>query len=336
MSATSDTQNQRRVVITGAAGFIGSHLTERCLRRGDVVLGIDNFCDYYDPAIKERNISVAVQNPSFTLARTDIRDVEAIDAIFRRFRPTHVVHLAAMAGVRPSIERPSYYTDVNMNGTVAVLNAAARSRVRQFLFASSSSVYGNNKKTPFAESDPVDYPISPYAASKRAGELFCHSYAHLHNMPVACLRFFTVFGPRQRPDLAISKFLRLAALGEPLPVFGDGSTSRDYTYVDDIVDGIAAAMDYIEDGFDIFNIGGNTPITLAGLLETIQRVIGRELLIDRKPMQPGDVNRTWADLTKSESTFGYMPQTTTETGIKNQWHWYLEQEGARFDGLPIS
>ncbi|MBT8249786.1 MAG: GDP-mannose 4,6-dehydratase [Acidimicrobiia bacterium] len=328
MSVASTTQSQRRVVITGAAGFIGSHLTERCLRLGDVVLGIDNFCDYYDPEIKERNLGAAVEDPSFTLARIDIRDREAVDDLFQRFRPTHVVHLAAMAGVRPSIEQPAYYTDVNLNGTVAILDAAARSRVHQFLIASSSSVYGNNKKTPFAESDPVDYPISPYAASKRSGELFCHSYAHLNEMPVACLRFFTVFGPRQRPDLAISKFLRLASRGEPLPIFGDGSTSRDYTYVDDIIDGVTAAMDYVEDGFEIFNIGGNTPITLAGLLETIERVIGHELIIDRKPIQPGDVNRTWADLTKSESAFGYMPQTSTETGIKNQWQWYLEHETA--------
>ncbi len=319
------TATTRRVAITGAAGFIGSHLTERCLRLGDEVVGVDNFNDFYDPDAKERNIAFALTSDRFDLIRADIRDQEVVSRVFAEFKPTHVVHLAAMAGVRPSIESPAYYTDVNVNGTVSVLEAAAGSQVEQFIFASSSSVYGNNKKTPFSESDPVDYPISPYAATKRAGELISHSYSHLYSMPTACLRFFTVFGPRQRPDLAISKFLRLASEGLPLPIFGDGSTSRDYTYVDDIIDGIMATMEAVGHGFEIYNIGGNKPITLADLLEVIERVIGEPLIIDRKPMQPGDVNRTWADLTKSRRELGYMPQTSTETGIKSQWQWYLDR-----------
>lgn len=315
----------RRILITGAAGFIGSHLTERCLRAGYEVLGVDNFCDFYDPAVKERNLADARTDRRFTLARIDIRDHQGLDDVFDDFRPTHVVHLAAMAGVRPSIERPIYYTDVNVNGTVSVLNAAAGVGVQQILFASSSSVYGNNDKTPFAEADPVNYPISPYAATKRAGELLCHTYAHLNSIPIACLRFFTVFGPRQRPDLAINKFLRMAAESTPLPVFGDGSTSRDYTYIEDIIDGVMAAMDRATAGFDIFNLGGNKPITLEGLLATIERVVGRALIIDRMPMQPGDVTRTWADLTKSSQVLGYLPHTSIETGIKSQWQWYQDQ-----------
>ncbi len=317
----------RRVLITGAAGFIGSHLAERCLRAGYAVLGVDNFCDFYDPAVKERNLADARDDQRFTLARVDIRDHRGLAGVFDDFRPTHVVHLAAMAGVRPSIERPRYYTDVNVNGTVSVLDAAAAVGVEQILFASSSSVYGNNDKTPFAEADPVNYPISPYAATKRAGELLCHTYAHLYSIPIACLRFFTVFGPRQRPDLAISKFLRMASNGTPLPVFGDGSTSRDYTYIDDIIDGVMAAMDKVTTGFDIFNLGGNKPITLEGLLATIERVVGRPLIIERLPMQPGDVTRTWADLTKSSQALGYLPHTSIETGIKSQWQWCQDQAG---------
>jgi UDP-glucuronate 4-epimerase len=228
-----------------------------------------------------------------------------------------------MAGVRPSIENPALYTGVNLDGTVNLLDAAAAQRVGRFVFASSSSVYGNNPKTPFVEEDRVDHPISPYAATKKAGELICHAYHHLHAMPIACLRFFTVFGPRQRPDLAIAKFLRLAAQGRAIPVFGDGSTSRDYTFIEDIVAGVLAALDRAS-GYHVYNLGGSHPVSLSQMIATIERVTGRRLEIDRRPMQAGDVERTWADLSRSRAELGYEPRTTLEAGIARQWSWMGE------------
>lgn len=318
------------VLITGGAGFIGSSLADELLSRGCRVVAVDNFCDFYDPAFKQRNITRAQTSPNYTLVQADIRDRQAVLDTFDQHRPTAVVHLAAMAGVRPSIENPAYYTAVNLDGTVNLLDAAVRIGCKRFSFASSSSVYGNNKKVPFAESDNVDHPISPYAATKKSGELICHAYSHLHGMAIACLRFFTVFGPRQRPDLAISKFLRLVATGKPIPVFGDGSTSRDYTFIDDIVQGIIASMDYCENAitpdntnpkFNIFNLGGSSPVTLAHLISTIEKVVGRTAIIDRKPMQPGDVDRTWADLTHSKAILNYEPTTSLEQGLTRQWQW---------------
>jgi len=230
-----------------------------------------------------------------------------------------------MAGVRPSIANPAYYTAVNLDGTVNLLDAAVAAGAERFLFASSSSVYGNNPKTPFAEADPVDYPISPYAATKKAGELICHSYHHLHRLPIFCLRFFTVFGPRQRPDLAIGKFLRLVAAGKPIPVFGDGSTSRDYTYIDDILAGVAAALalcgSAAAPGYRVYNLGGNHPVSLADLIALVERVTGRKALIDRQPPQPGDVERTWADLTRSGAELAYRPAISLEDGVARQWRW---------------
>lgn len=315
--------NQSTVLVTGAAGFIGSHLVERLLGQGRRVVGLDNFCDFYDPAAKRRNVAGFEGYRDFELVEGDLRDRGAVNRVFERHRPGCVVHLAAMAGVRPSIERPGYYTEVNIDGTVNVLDAAVAAKTERFIFGSSSSVYGNNSKVPFSEEDPVNEPISPYAATKRAGELICHTYSHLYGMPIVCLRFFTVFGPRQRPDLAISKFLRLIDQGQPIPVFGDGTTSRDYTYVDDIVAGVVAAMERVE-RYRIYNLGGNHPVSLSGLIETIERVTGRKAQIQRLPMQPGDVERTWADLSRSEAELGYKPTTSLEEGIAKQWQWYQE------------
>ena len=315
---------QETVLLTGAAGFIGSHVAERLIGEGCAVIGLDNFCDFYDPARKRANVAGLLQAERFTLVEGDIRDRDAVEAAFAAHAPDVVVHLAAMAGVRPSIERPSYYADVNVNGTSVLLDAAVKHNVNRFVFASSSSVYGNNEKVPFSEDDPVDYPISPYAATKRSCELICHTFWHIHRLPIFCLRFFTVYGPRQRPDLAIAKFLRLVAAGEAIPFFGDGSTSRDYSYIDDIVVGVMAAIDRC-DRFGIYNLGGSSPVTLNELVETIGEVVGRPVEIDRRPMQPGDVNRTYADLGRSTPELGYAPTTKLIDGIRRQWAWMREQ-----------
>lgn len=311
------------ILVTGSAGFIGSHLTDRLLAQGCRVVAVDNFNDFYDPALKRRNLQAALAHPDFTLIEADIRDREAVFAAFAQHRPRAVVHLAAMAGVRPSIENPALYTSVNLDGTVHLLDAAVAHQTQRFILASSSSVYGNNEKVPFAEDDPVDHPISPYAATKKATELLAHTYWHLHRLPVFCLRFFTVFGPRQRPDLAIAKFLRLVSEGKPIPMFGDGSTSRDYTYVDDIVSGVLAAIERC-DRYRIYNLGGSEPITLRDMISVVEKVVGKAAKIERLPMQSGDVTRTWADLARSRAELGYQPQTSIEAGIARQWKWMRE------------
>lgn len=315
---------QRPILITGAAGFIGSSLADQLLADGTPVICLDNFCDFYDPAIKRRNIADALKLDHYTLIEADLRDRQVISDIIAQHKPQAIIHLAAMAGVRPSIENPDLYTQVNLNGTVNLLDAAVANGVEKFLFASSSSVYGNNEKTPFAESDNVDHPISPYAATKKAGELICHTYHHLYKLPITCLRFFTVFGPRQRPDLAISKFLKMVGSGKAIPVFGDGSTSRDYTFVGDIVDGIRKSLANCTN-YHIYNLGGDSPVTLSQLIATVEKVVGKQAIIDRKPMQPGDVNVTWADLAKSRAELGYAPQTSLEAGMTKQWQWLQSQ-----------
>ena len=289
-------------------------------------MGLDNFCDFYAADIKRQNLSNAEAHNAFALVEADIRDRDAVMAVFARHRPETVVHLAAMAGVRPSIERPALYAAVNVGGTVNLLDAAVAHDTKRFIFASSSSVYGNNEKAPFAEDDPVDHPISPYAATKKAGELICHTYCHLHRLPVTCLRFFTVFGPRQRPDLAISKFLNLIRRDEPILMFGDGSTSRDYTFIDDIIAGVRSTIDRCgqPQGYRIYNLGGKHPVTLRDMIATLERVTGKTTKIDQRPMQPGDVNRTWADLTRSEAELDYHPVTPFEDGVARQWQWYQE------------
>ena len=310
-------------LITGAAGFIGSHLTEALLQSGQRVVGVDNYCDFYDPAVKQNNLQRAAEYEGFTRVEADIRDRATIAETIAAHQPDTIVHLAAMAGVRPSIEDPSYYTAVNLDGTVNLLDAAVAQNVQRFVFASSSSVYGNNEKVPFAEVDNVDYPISPYAATKKAGEVICHTYWHLYRLPMVCLRFFTVFGPRQRPDLAIAKFLRRVRDDEPIEMFGDGTTSRDYTYIDDIIAGVRAAIAQVtpQTGYRVYNLGGSEPVALKDMIATIERVTGKQARIERKPTQPGDVDRTWADLTRSRAELGYRPTTSLEAGVQRQWAW---------------
>jgi UDP-glucuronate 4-epimerase len=315
----------KKILITGAAGFIGSHLCERMIDTGYSVVGADNFSDFYAREAKLANLAAGLSDePSFQFVEADIRDQRAVQDVISSHRPKAIIHLAAMAGVRPSIEDPSLYADVNVNGTVHLLDAAVANGVEKFVFASSSSVYGNNRKVPFTEEDPVDFPISPYAATKRAGELLCHSYWHLHQLPIACLRFFTVYGPRQRPDLAIAKFFRLIEQGKTIELYGDGTTSRDYTYIDDIIDGVCAAFDRI-DRFRIYNLGGNHPVTLKELIAGVEETMQRKANIVQKPMQPGDVDHTFADLTRSNDELDYRPKTSLLEGLMNQWQWHQNQ-----------
>jgi len=312
----------RTILITGAAGFIGSHTAGALLARGDRVVGVDNFDPFYDPAIKRRTAEALTAGPGgerFHLADTDIRDADAVRTLLSEHGVQDIIHLAARAGVRPSIAEPALYADVNVRGTTVLLEAARSLGVERFVMASSSSVYGNNEKVPFAETDDVNEPISPYAATKRSCELIAHTYHHLYDLPVACLRFFTVFGPRQRPDLAIMKFMRLMSAGAPIPMFGDGSTSRDYTFIDDIIAGVIAALERIPDyGYRVWNLGGNQPVSLREMIDTIADTVGVTPRIDAQPMQPGDVQRTFADLTRSGAELGYAPRTPFAEGVARQ------------------
>lgn len=309
-----------RLLISGAAGFIGSSLSDELLAKGFSIMGIDNFDSFYSRDIKESNISYALKHGSFTLLEGDIRDMDFIDSCFSDFKPDIIIHLAAKAGVRPSIKDPSAYYEVNVNGTLNMLEAMRKNNVSRMLFASSSSVYGNNKKIPFAESDNVDFPVSPYAASKKAGELLCHTYHHLYNMDIFCLRFFTVYGPRQRPDLAINKFTRAMLSDEPITLFGDGSSSRDYTHISDIVHGIERAMAYLK-GFDIFNLGESNAISLNDLVSLLEGSIGKKADVKFLPMQDGDVFRTFADISRAISVLGYNPVVDIADGIRNYVEW---------------
>lgn len=309
-----------RVLLTGGAGFIGSHLAEVLLARGCELLILDDLNDYYDPALKQANLEAVRRTGTFEFVQGDICDARLAEELFARFRPAVVVHLAARAGVRPSLEQPALYQRVNVEGTAVLLEAARRHGVERFVFASSSSVYGAASRVPFSEDDPVRAPISPYAASKIAGEALCHVYSHLYGMRIVCLRFFTVYGPRQRPDLAIRKFAQSIAAGWPIPVFGDGTTGRDYTYIDDIVAGILAAMEH-EAAFEVFNLGNSRPVLLHEMIATLERVLGRKAIIDRQPLQPGDVPITYADISKAKRLLGWAPNTPLETGIRNMAAW---------------
>ena len=311
-----------KVLITGAAGFIGSHLCERLLGDGGTVVGVDNFDDFYDPQIKRSNIVGCLENENFELVEADIRDRAAMDEIVGKDIDI-IVHLAARAGVRPSIAQPLLYADVNINGTGVLLEAAKEQRIDKLIFASSSSVYGNNKKVPFSEDDNVDFPISPYAATKKAGELICHTYHHLYGISLTCLRFFTVYGPRQRPDLAIHKFAGLIEQGKAIPVYGDGTMSRDFTYIDDIIDGTVAAMEKCA-GFNIYNLGESRPITVNDLVAEIEKALGKKAIKEYVPLQPGDVERTYADVTKAINELGYYPQTKIEDGLAKFVTWLRE------------
>lgn len=310
-------------IITGAAGFIGSHACEAMLGAGWQVTGVDCFDSFYDPAVKRRNLAACLSDSRFRLVEGDIRDAEAMDGLMAGGADV-VVHLAARAGVRPSIENPLLYQEVNVGGTSVLLEAARRHDVRKFIFASSSSVYGNNPKVPFAESDNVDHPISPYAATKKAGELIGYTYHHLFGLNVTCLRFFTVYGPRQRPDLAIHKFARLIERGESIPVFGDGGMMRDHTFVDDIVAGITAAVAHC-DGYRVYNLGNSNPVSLSDLIAAIEAALGKKAVIRRLPPQPGDVDRTFADVTLAREELGYTPRTDLRTGLARFVAWLREQ-----------
>ena len=319
-----------RVLVTGGAGFIGSHVSEALLQRGDRVLALDNFSPFYDPALKRRNVKAVYRahpDGAFAVCEADIRDGEALKLAFESFQPEAVVHLAACAGVRPSIERPEEYYDVNLMGTVRLMDQMAASGVTRLVFASSSSVYGNNEKVPFSEDDPVDHPISPYAATKKAGELAVHTWHHLKGLSGACLRFFTVYGPRQRPDLAITKFANLMLDGAPIPVYGDGGTRRDYTYIEDIVDGVVRALDWTAEPnrYGVFNLGESRTVSLSEMIETLEKALGVKAVIRRLPAQPGDVERTWADIAKARGVLGYAPSTPFEEGIEQFIRWLKAQ-----------
>lgn len=312
---------KERILITGGAGFIGSHCAERFLDLGSEVIVIDNFDPFYDPDIKRKNIRGALQHHRYTLIEGDIRDEEFIRFSFTKHRPDVILHLAAKAGVRPSIEQSVLYNDVNMRGTSILLEACRSSQIGRFIFGSSSSVYGNAGKTPFSESDSVDNPISPYAATKKAGELLCYTYHHLYGMDIFCLRFFTVYGPRQRPEMAIYKFTRMIESGEELPQFGDGKSSRDYTYIDDIVDGIVASVEKVK-GYEVINLGESKTISLSELIRKLESVLGRKARIKILPHQPGDVEMTFADIRKASRLLGYSPKFSIDDGLKLFVKWY--------------
>ena len=313
------------ILVTGGAGFIGSHLVERLLSLGKKVVVIDNFNDFYLPAYKRENISKAVQDSNLTLYEADVCNTSASREIFEKHHVEKVIHLAAYTGVRPSIERPLLYEEVNCKGTLNMLELSRIYKIKQFIFGSSSSVYGNNKEVPFSENDPVNEPISPYAATKRAGELFCYNYHHLYKIPVACLRFFTVYGPRQRPDLAIRKFTELIDHDQPITMYGDGTTERDYTFFSDIIDGVVAVLDKQID-FEIINLGDSKPIQLKKLIDLIERELGKIAQIKRIPEQPGDMHRTYADIRKAERFLQYQPKVPIEQGIRLFVNWYNERK----------
>ena len=315
----------RNILVTGGAGFIGSHLVDRLLSEGEWrVSVVDDLNDFYDPAIKRANASPHEKNSNYQLFKADIRDQATLRNIFAGNGFDCLVHLAARAGVRPSLDQPRLYAETNINGTLNLLDLAREHGIKQFVFGSSSSVYGINAKVPFGEDDPVRQPISPYAATKAAGELLCHTYTHLYGMRCVCLRFFTVYGPRQRPDLAIHKFARLISEGKPIPVFGDGTTRRDYTFIDDIIAGARAAIDFDKTDYEVINLGESRTVELCELISLLEKELGKTAQIDRQPLQPGDVPQTFADIAKARRLLGYNPQTQIEEGIHTFVRWYQE------------
>lgn len=314
----------KNILVTGGAGFIGSHLVERLLGDGNHVAVIDNFDPFYDPAIKRENIDKVSRHAQFALFEGDIRDKEFVDFVFEKHTPDLIVHLAAKAGVRPSIEQPILYSDVNVNGTGILLEASRKHRVDRFVFGSSSSVYGNSKKVPFSEDDNVDHPISPYAATKKANELQCYTYHHLYGMNIFCLRFFTVYGPRQRPEMAIHKFARMIDRGDEVTQYGDGKTSRDYTYIDDIIDGVVASINRVS-GYEIINLGESKTITLLELINNLESAMGKKAMVRVLPVQPGDVEITYADISRAKKIIGYAPHVSMDEGLQKFVEWYMKQ-----------
>lgn len=326
----------RSILVTGGAGFIGSHLVDHLITEGAWrVSVVDDFNEFYDPAIKRANVRQHQQNPNFRLFEVDIRDNTALKSIFRENAFDCIVHLAARAGVRPSLEQPLLYVETNINGTMNLLELAREHGINQFVFGSSSSVYGINAKVPFSEDDPIRQPISPYAATKAAGELLCHTYTHLYGIRCVCLRFFTVYGPRQRPDLAIHKFAGLISAGKPIPVFGDGTTRRDYTFIDDIIAGVRAAIDYSGSEYEVINLGESRTVELRELISLLEKELGAVAKIDRQPLQPGDVPQTFADINKARQLLGYNPQTQIEEGIKKFVAWFRGHGDSEYVRKPL-
>ena len=316
------------ILITGAAGFIGSHLSERLLQEGSRIICLDNLDTFYDPQIKIENLKPLLSNNNFTMIEGDIRDLKLLTDIFEGNRIDIIVHIAARAGVRPSIKEPLLYYDVNVRGTTNLLEMAKNYHIKKFIFASSSSVYGENKKVPFSEDDNVDYPISPYAATKKAGELISFTYHHLYGIPVNCLRFFTVYGPRQRPEMAIHKFTRLIYEGKSIPVYGDGTSRRDYTYIDDLISGITASVN-TELGYEIINLGESKTIKLTELISLIEENLQKKAIIEWLPDQPGDVPVTFADIGKARRLLGYAPCIDIKEGAGRFVEWFLKREKGR-------
>lgn len=309
-----------RILVTGGAGFIGSHLVERLVRDGHRVSVVDNLDDFYDQSIKRTNLDDMRRQGSFAFHQADIRDRQALESVFEGETPEAIVHMAARAGVRPSLADPQLYESINVGGTVNVLELAQRCGVGRVVFASSSSVYGENQKIPFQEDDRTDEPISPYAATKRAGELLCYTYWKLYGLNVTCIRIFTAHGPRCRPDLAVPKFVRLIEAGKPIPMYGDGTSKRDYTYVGDTVDGLVRAMERCE-GYRIYNLGSGQPVHLTEMIEMVGQAMGTHVRIERLPAQPGDVPATWADISRARRELGYQPSTPLADGVREYVAW---------------
>jgi len=309
------------ILVTGGAGFIGSHLIGALLAQGRACACLDNFDTFYAPRIKGRNIEEFLSHPDFRLVEGDIRDQESLTRAAGAMDISFIVHLAARAGVRPSLMEPLLYQDVNITGTMNVLEFARRREIKHLVFASSSSVYGDNEKVPFHEDDRVDHPISPYAATKKAGELLCHTYAHLYGIDITCLRFFTVYGPRQRPEMAIHAFTRKIDEGAPLQIFGDGTSQRDYTYISDIIDGVVRAMDRLS-GYQIFNLGESKTVSLVEVINLIEDALGKKARLENLPPQPGDVLRTYADITRARQCLDYRPKVTIQKGIPRFVKWF--------------
>ena len=313
-----------KIMVTGGAGFIGSHLTESLLRDGNSVVVVDDLNDFYPPSLKRANLDVIRQSGTIAFHEADICDAAEMLRIMGEARPEAVVHLAARAGVRPSLDNPLLYEAVNVRGTMVLLDASRQLGVKKFVFASSSSIYGIANQVPFREDDFNNLPISPYAATKLAGEKICFTYSHLYGLPVVCLRFFTVYGPRQRPDLAIRKFTEMIDRGQPIPVFGDGASGRDYTFISDTVQGIRAALDY-DCRFDIFNLGNSHPVTLTEMISTIEGVLGKQAIVRQMPDQPGDVPITFADISKAQTLLNYSPRTPFRVGVERFVEWFRMQ-----------
>jgi len=311
-------------LVTGGAGFIGSHLCERLVKEGSEIICVDNFNDFYDPLIKRRNVEGLQKKANFKLYELDILDFPKLQAVFEQNDIDVIIHLAARAGVRPSIKEPLLYQEVNVRGTLNLLELARRFNVPKFIFASSSSVYGNNKKVPFSEQDNVDNPVSPYAATKKAGELLAYTYHHLYDISISCIRFFTVYGPRQRPDMAIHKFTKLIDQGKKVPIFGDGNSQRDYTYISDIIDGLCSAIEYCQ-GYEIYNLGDSRTVELKEVIQHIENLLNKKARLDFKPFQAGDVWITYADISKAKAQLKYQPKIMFEKGMQNFIDWYKSE-----------